>query len=145
VPGGGATSTLPSPTFTFPAGTAGTYLVSLEVTSPDGCSDVATTLVAVADYFNLYIPTAFTPNNDGVNDAFFIAGSGLDPDNFQLDVFNRWGGLVFSTQDPDVPWTGGVDGGNYFATNGVYAYRVRVRSLESGVIETVTGSVELVR
>jgi gliding motility-associated-like protein len=145
VPGGGATSTLPSPTFTFPAGTAGTYLVSLEVTSADGCSDVATTLVAVADYFNLYIPTAFTPNNDGVNDAFFIAGSGLDPDNFQLDVFNRWGDRIFSTQDPDVPWTGGVDGGNYFATNGVYAYRVRVRSLESGVIETVTGSVELVR
>jgi gliding motility-associated-like protein len=145
VPGGGATSTLPSPTFTFPAGTAGTYLVSLEVTSADGCSDLATTLVAVADYFNLYIPTAFTPNNDGVNDAFFIAGSGLDPDNFQLDVFNRWGDLVFSAQDPNVPWAGGVDGGNYFATNGVYAYRVRVRSLESGVIETVTGSVELVR
>lgn len=41
--------------------------------------------------------------------------------------------------------TGGVDGGNYFASNGSYAYRVRVRSLESGVIETVTGSVELVR
>jgi gliding motility-associated-like protein len=101
--------------------------------------------VAVADYFNLYIPTAFTPNNDGVNDAFFIAGSGLDPDNFQLDVFNRWGDRIFSTQDPDVPWTGGVDGGNYFASNGAYAYRVRVRSLESGVIETVTGSVELVR
>jgi gliding motility-associated-like protein len=136
---------LPNPTFAFPTGSSGAYPVTLEVTGPDGCSDLATAIITVAESYNLFIPNAFTPDNDGVNDAFFVTGSGFDPSAFQLDIFNRWGDLIFSATDPTVPWNGGVDGGNYFASNGVYAYRVMVRSLESGVTEIVTGSVELLR
>jgi gliding motility-associated-like protein len=145
VPSGGVTSSLPNPTFAFPTGSSGAYPVTLEVTGPDGCSDLATAIITVAESYNLFIPNAFTPDNDGVNDAFFVTGSGFDPSAFQLDIFNRWGDLIFSATDPTVPWNGGVDGGNYFASNGVYAYRVMVRSLESGVTEIVTGSVELLR
>ena len=97
--------------------------------------------------FNLFIPTSFTPNNDGTNDAFFIQGSDIDPDRFELQIFNRWGEVVFETTDLYDGWNGkvGTDG-EYFSRNGTYTYRVEVHSLsEESWRKEVFGYVMLIR
>ena len=97
--------------------------------------------------FNLFIPTSFTPNNDGTNDAFFVYGSDIDPSKFELEIYNRWGELVFETNDVNQPWIGQVgQTGEYFVPNGTYMYRVEVHSLsEEAVRKEVFGHVMVIR
>ena len=95
----------------------------------------------------MFIPTSFTPNNDGVNDAFFVQGSDIDPDRFEMQIFNRWGEIVFETEDIEDPWIGQVgNAGQYFVPNGTYSYRVEVHSLsEEALRKEVFGFVMVIR
>ena len=56
--------------------------------------------------FHLYVPNAFTPDNDGVNDAFHPLGAGFEGSSYSFSVFSRWGEVVFATDDPEQPWIG---------------------------------------
>ena len=56
--------------------------------------------------FNLFIPNAFTPDNDGLNDGFLPLGGGFAVDSYSFMVFNRWGNLVFQSDNPDEAWVG---------------------------------------
>ncbi|PSL35047.1 gliding motility-associated C-terminal domain-containing protein [Chitinophaga ginsengisoli] len=66
--------------------------------------------MAVYVTFNnsLYVPTAFTPNRDGVNDKFVVKSRGVAVYNIQ--IFNRWGQLVFSSNNASVHWDGKFKG-----------------------------------
>ena len=135
------------PVFTFPYDVGGFYAVKLEVEDIFGCTNQVTREVEIRDLFNLFIPTSFTPNNDGTNDAFFIQGSDIDPERFEMQIFNRWGEIVFETTDLNEPWNGkvGVDG-DYFSRNGTYSYRVEVHSIsEESWRKEVFGYVMLIR
>ena len=135
------------PVFTFPYDVGGFYAVKLKVEDIFGCTNQVTREVEIRDLFNLYIPTSFTPNNDGTNDAFFIQGSDIDPERFEMQIFNRWGEIVFETTDLNDQWNGkvGVDG-EYFSRNGTYSYRVEVHSLsEESWRKEVFGYVMLIR
>jgi gliding motility-associated-like protein len=72
----------------------------------------------------VYIPNAFTPNSDERNDAWSWVGD-CDPEEFLLMVFNRWGELIYSTEDPLAKWDGTYQG--TVSQDGVYVYRVRYR------------------
>ncbi len=77
----------------------------LELTITDtvaGCKDVASQ-VLLPQMFT-YIPNAFTPNGDGYNDVFKV--SIVDPVNFEMTIFDRWGSLVFKSTDPNIGWDG---------------------------------------
>jgi gliding motility-associated-like protein len=76
------------------------YTVNLLATDANGCNNVHT--VVVASEFSLYIPSGFTPNNDGINDKWNIGSLGIKEMNLQ--VYNRWGTLVFETTDKDFEW-----------------------------------------
>ena len=135
------------PVFTFPYDRGGFYPVKLEVEDIFGCTNQVTREIEIRDLFNLFIPTSFTPNNDGTNDAFFIQGSDIDPDRFELQIFNRWGEVVFETTDMNEVWNGkvGTDG-EYFSRNGTYTYRVEVHSIsEESWRKEVFGYVMLIR
>ena len=97
--------------------------------------------------FALYIPTAFSPNNDGVNDAFFVQGADIDPARFEMRIVNRWGNLVFETNDVNDVWFGPADAeSTHFAQDGVYFYNVVVYSLSNPAErKEITGSVLLTR
>ena len=124
------TSTEQDPVFQFPNGSGGTYPVQLQITDAQGCVNVVTRDVVIQDFFNLYVPNTFTPNNDGTNDAFFVEGSDIDPNRFEFEVWNRWGELVWSTTDPEDAWYGQVgDEGQHFVPNGPYSYRLEVHSI----------------
>lgn len=137
------------PVFTFPYDVGGFYPVTLTVEDVFGCTSSVTREIEIRDIFNLYIPSSFTPNNDGTNDAFFVYGSDIDPDKFELEIYNRWGELVFKTIDMNQPWIGNngvASTPDYYVPNGTYTYRVEVHSLsEEAVRKEVFGHVMLIR
>ncbi|WP_170299318.1 gliding motility-associated C-terminal domain-containing protein [Larkinella terrae] len=85
--------------------TTTTYQV--RVTTPQGCE--FTTKLTVSVITVLFIPDAFTPNNDGVNDNWVIRGIGDYPD-CKVEVYNRWGNPVFVSQGYTQPWDGKSEG-----------------------------------
>jgi gliding motility-associated-like protein len=135
-----------NPVFNFPDNYGGTYLVNLQVTDINGCTDVVPTgNVVIDDLLQFYIPTGFTPNNDGLNDVLKLEGADIDPDRFSFQIFNRFGELVFEAQNPSDVWTGEVRDGEYFAQNGAYSWIAIIVSKSTGVKRELSGSVLVVR
>jgi gliding motility-associated-like protein len=99
----------------------GNYQVKLTVTNPEGCEQVFEMTIDVRRKFFVYIPEAFTPNNDGINDVFTLSATGQD--DFEMQIFNRWGEMVFQSQDPTQGWDGRLSDGSP-APSGVYVVRV---------------------
>ncbi|MGM0649569.1 MAG: PKD domain-containing protein [Bacteroidota bacterium] len=62
------------------------------------CRDTTRKVIKIKDYLTFYAPTAFTPNFDGENDCFSVCGTGIDPNEFSLRIYDRWGELVFETK-----------------------------------------------
>lgn len=119
------------PVFVFPASEGGIYPVQLQITDANGCVNVVNRQIEIQSMFNLFIPTSFTPNNDGYNDAFFVEGTDIDPNRFEFEIWNRWGELIWSTTDPTDSWYGQVgEDGQHYVPNGPYSYRIEVHSLE---------------
>lgn len=86
----------------------------------------------------LYIPNAFTPNGDGMNDAFGVKGEGIQ--DFQLLVYDRWGEVIFESTDPVKQWDGSYKGQP--VQEGTYVYQVFTKDFGR---RSRTGSVTLVR
>jgi gliding motility-associated-like protein len=91
-----------SVTHTYPA--AGTYTAMQIVTNANGCADTTYITVIVEEETTIYVPNAFTPNNNGNNDQFFAYGTKVE--NFQMYVFDRWGNLIFQSNDMTKGWDG---------------------------------------
>jgi gliding motility-associated-like protein len=104
--GDSTTSALLHPQHTYTA--IGDYTVLLVVTNSWGCTDTAETIITVNDDFAFYVPNTFTPNGDGNNDVFF--GYGVSIMNYQMLVFDRWGNLIFESNDPATGWDGTING-----------------------------------
>ena len=96
------TSVLQNPTFGYLD--PGTYPVVLVVTSDMGCTDTLVRPLVVMEDFGIYVPNAFTPNEDGLNDIFQPKGFGVV--KYELNIFDRWGEKVFSTTDFEKGWDG---------------------------------------
>lgn len=84
----------------------GTYKVTLSVEDAFGCLDEKTEWIEVEDAFTYYLPNAFTPNSDGDNEIFKGVGIFSGIRDFKMTIFDRWGGLVFRTNDPYIGWDG---------------------------------------
>lgn len=81
----------------------------------------------------VYIPEAFTPNGDGINDVFNAKYS-YTPTDFEMKVYNRWGYIVFQTTDPNEGWDGKQSNGQP-APTGTYIYQIKVKSSENSTFE----------
>ena len=97
--------------------------------------------------FRIFIPNAFTPDNDGVNDSFLPLGQGYSAVEYEFLVLNRWGEIVFKSNDPNEPWVGQNNQmtGDYFVPDGVYMYSVTALGYHKLSPETYRGSVTIVR
>jgi len=89
-----------------------------------------------------FIPTAFTPDNDGINDVFGVYGP--DVQAYDLTIFNRWGEPVFESADISEKWTGSSVGGGYFVPDGVYTYHIKAQISATDIYEA-SGHVTIVR
>ncbi|MAU75784.1 MAG: hypothetical protein CL831_02795 [Crocinitomicaceae bacterium] len=116
------------------------YDASVTVTTNNGCFDVAT--VHLYGSVILYVPNAFTPNNDGLNDAFEIIGRQIE--SFELVIYNRWGDVVYSTTSLEDSWMGNINGGDYFAPDGMYHWVMKVQGYDVDA-EELRGVVSLLR
>jgi gliding motility-associated-like protein len=112
-----------------------------------GCTDTAMVEVQVIEDLPLYVPNAFTPNGDGVNDGFTIfAGPAVERVE-GLRVFHRWGGLVFENTDfqpnePGLGWDGTLNGKP--VNPAVFVYQATVRFV-NGAVQEISGDVTLIR
>ena len=102
--GDGETSTLQNPEHLY--SDTGTYTINLVVTTDHGCTDETSRQLIVEPDFMFYVPNAFTPNNDGRNDHFRGYGQGINWDTYQMSIFDRWGELIYYTENIDEPWDG---------------------------------------
>ncbi len=135
-----STSTLQNPNFTFPG--AGTYTVTLEAFNGI-CSSITSQIIIVDVNSMYYIPNTFTPNGDSVNDYFSIIGNGISPDNFEMNIYNRWGSLIYSTTDIYAPWDGTVSGVD--VQDGIYVYTFIFKLGNSTEIINKAGNVTIFR
>ena len=71
-----------------------------------GCMDTAYQRVVVFGDFKMFVPTAFSPNGDGVNDFFYPGGIYFDAADFLMQIYNRWGKLIWETRTPGQGWDG---------------------------------------
>jgi gliding motility-associated-like protein len=139
--GNSITSTLPEPDIKYD--NEGEYTIILIATSVDGCTDTAT-----KSYYympGLWLPNAFTPDNDGLNDIFRPVTQRNTLDPYQLLIFDRWGQLIFKSSNPADGWDGTCNGEP--CQTGNYKYVVHFREgddTDSGSA-TLRGMVSLIR
>jgi len=116
------TSIQRDPTFTFRD--TGVHNIQLVVTHPNGCKDTTTQLIDIIPVVRLFMPNAFTPNDDGKNDQFAPIGLSEGAFDFQFAIWNRWGERVFYTTDATAKWNGRKNNAGDILSNGVYVYVV---------------------
>jgi len=88
----------------------GSFEVTLHVGNEYGCTDKAVHTIHIGGFKAFYLPKAFTPNADGLNDVFIPKASGFAEDGFEMRIFDRWGHEVFFSNDWNKGWDGTVNG-----------------------------------
>lgn len=134
----GFTSTDQHPTHEYQE--AGTYRVIQTVNNDYGCDDVTSISLLVAPTITFYIPSAFTPNNDGVNDMFYGDGVGIVA--YDMAIYDRWGELIFHSGDMDYKWDGTYKGAP--VESGTYVYRFAILDIDNHAKQYV-GNIQLLR
>jgi gliding motility-associated-like protein len=97
--------------------------------------------VSVEKPYALYAPNAFSPDSDGINDFFKISGQGIL--DFQIEIYNRWGQMVYKSDDLSKGWNGTFKGKNL--PTGSYVYKIKTIQNGNGEELVKTGTVALVR
>lgn len=119
----------------------GRFPVKLWVENQYSCPDSLIRLVRVVPQLALYIPNAFTPDGDGLNDVFKVKG--VDFASFEMKLYNRWGEVFFETTNITDGWNGNMGNGK-LAPVGNYTYRVIVMD-EKENTEVYSGVFSLIR
>jgi gliding motility-associated-like protein len=116
----------------------GSYRILLTAYGDGACSDTISRTILVFDISTLFLPNAFTPNNDTRNDVFLPGYTNILDNSYQMIIFDRWGQEIFRTTEPDLGW------GGEGCPQGVYPYKVVFRDRD-GNSRQVFGSVTLIR
>jgi gliding motility-associated-like protein len=137
----GSTSTMQNPVFTYADG--GNYAVQLIVTSDHGCADTITQTVQIDEDYSLYIPNAFTPDADGLNDVFMPQGEGIQ--DYRLFIFDRWGNRLFYSEVLEKGWDGTYESkGSEIVQEDVYVWKIELKS-KKGERKYLSGTVTLLK
>ena len=121
------------------------YTVCLVAMSSFGCADEWCREVEVIGEVQVYVPSGFTPDNDGVNDLFLPSVTPLEQvEDYRLEVYNRWGDLVFATQNPEEGWMGAYRSGSHFAGNEVFNWVITIDT-QLGLPRRMAGQVTVIR
>ncbi len=139
--GDGAVSTSINTSHTY--ADYGSYTVTLTANNTFNCPDETSIVVEVKPEFGIFIPNAFTPDGDANNGIFFAQGFGILDEGFEFQIFNRWGELIYYSEDLSAGWDG-----NYRtaepAQDGVYVWTVKFKDL-TGKRHEQNGHVSLLR
>ncbi len=133
-----------SPVHLYPEN-AKKYTVSLKVLDETKtCSNSKTAIIDIIDEIIIYAPNAFTPDGSGINDSFKpIISAGIDIYSYKLEIFNRWGKLLFVSYDPSVGWDG-YYGGDIIA-NDSYIWRMEFNETNTDKAHTKFGHFTVIK
>jgi gliding motility-associated-like protein len=123
---------------------AGVYWLAVD--NGNGCINTDSILISHSKCdCSFYIPNAFTPNGDGINEIFKPVYD-CEILNYSMQLYNRWGQLIFESENPNSGWNGTYQ--NQKTPEGVYVYRIKyspvIRGIKTG-IEIKTGRVVLLK
>ncbi len=135
-------SLVQNPVHTYDEVTAQTYATYLIVSNQYMCKDTAYLKVEIAPEFVFYIPNAFSPNEDGVND--FFTGKGIGIEKFEMWIFDRWGEMIYYSDDITKGWDGKVQAKSGVEKQDVYIWKVKLKDVLGKKHEYV-GHVTLLR
>jgi gliding motility-associated-like protein len=123
---------------------AGTYVAALLVVSDKGCKDTAIKTITVGEDFGIYVPDAFSPNGDGLNDVFQPKGFGIV--KYELNIFDRWGEKVFTTADFNTAWDGTFPkrSGDDIIKQDVYIWEIKLTN-SFGKSTELSGKVTIIK
>ncbi|MEN8928095.1 MAG: gliding motility-associated C-terminal domain-containing protein, partial [Flavobacteriales bacterium] len=138
--GDGNTSNLSNPVYSYRD--TGDFLVWQYVTNDFGCRDSISKEIYI-QFITSYVPNAFTPNKDGLNEVFMPVVSGHNPEKYEFTVYNKWGEMIFRSKSNTEGWDGTFNG--IESPNGIYVWTL-VTSSKVGTESFVDrGHVTLVR
>jgi gliding motility-associated-like protein len=142
------TSDLQHPVGIYGSPEEGTYDVCLKVTN-GVCEDDTCVNIKIYDNFTVYVPNAFTPNRDGVNEVFYPQGKDHDnidgAQDYRFMIFNRWGQLIWESNTPYQSWDGTDQKTNNDVQEDVYVWKLNVWDNIDGVLKSFYGHVSLIR
>jgi gliding motility-associated-like protein len=119
---------------------AGTYVISLDIVSADGCTDSTSQQICLLPEEPVFIPDIFSPNDDGRNDTLYVRGKFIS--RLEFRVYSRWGEVVFETNSVSLGWDGNVRG--VPAPSGSYYYTITATVGSATRVEEV-GEIVLIR
>ena len=116
----------------------GTYKVIYIVNNNSNCIDSATATLIINPIYQIFIPSAFTPNNNGINDVFKLEIIGQK--NYTMTIFNKWGEIVYNEKNGT--WDGKIN--NNTVQHGLYSYSILVNDFKNKPI-IYTGNVTVIK
>jgi gliding motility-associated-like protein len=119
---------------------AGVYPIAMVVKNAWGCTDTIVKAITIETDFNVFVPNAFTPNDDYKNQTFLPVCTGVK--FYELNVFNRWGKLIFHSSDLNVGWDGSYH--DEPCKEDIYVWQIKASSTH-GEMKKLTGHVTLYR
>ena len=137
--GDGTSSSFPFENHTYQE--YGDYLISQMVTNKYGCVDKIEQLVKILPEYRFWVPNAFTPDDNLLNDYFLPIAIGVI--NYEFDVFDRWGEKLFSTKNPKQGWNGFYKGNE--CEQGIYVWRITCKNVVNEKVEVHYGHFSLLK
>ena len=120
----------------------GLYYVWLTILDENNCEHSAMQTINVLEEYFSYSPNAFSPNGDGVNDVFAPILTDIDYETYEINIFNRWGDIVFQTNNYDESWDGTFKGDNL--PQAVYTYKITYKT-RRGLEKQERGDIVLIK
>jgi gliding motility-associated-like protein len=137
----GQTSTSSNPFFMSFKGT-GDFKVMLIASNSSGCADTFSKNIFLKPELLFYLPNAFSPNIDGLNEEFKPYQS-FGISKYRMTIMNRWGEILFYSEDPNIGWKG-LDSKGEPVMEGVYAFAVTFRYID-GAMHAYKGTVMIIK
>jgi len=137
-------TTASGPLTSFTYLNTGIYIVEFAVMTVNGCVDTIYKPIEVLEEFTIYIPNAFSPNGDDLNEEFYPLGVGISNEKYSFQIFDRWGELIFSTTDVNTRWDGKKMGYESIVQEDTYVYKLSCRSFKGDKFSK-SGHVNVIR
>ena len=142
----GLTSNEMNPAHTFTTENYGEQTILLIAISDNGCVDSITKTVLIEEELIYYIPNTFTPDGNKFNQTFQpVFTSGYDPLFFNMMIFDRWGAIVFQSNDTSIGWNGDFKDRNELLQDGVYSWKIEFKLKDKDKHISATGHLNLIR
>ena len=117
----------PNPTHQYSTTVESSYTVTLIIHNANDCYDTVSHEIVIGPEFTFYIPNSFTPNEDGTNDYFGGAGTGIS--KYSLWIFDRWGNMIFYSSELYDKWNGKSNHGQDISQLEVYVWKAEITDI----------------